>query len=91
MRRMAAFTTVALISAGFGTTIIFALQQFTSQQPSTIRTGVIVFVSAVGLLNVSTTLSIPGTIIIPILFWALNLITTKSCAITVKLSPEPWM
>ncbi len=50
MRRIAAFITVALISAGFGTAIILLVQQITSQQTQTVRTGTVVFVSAVGLL-----------------------------------------
>lgn len=50
MRRITAFTFVALISAGIGTGIIFLTQQITRQQPQTVSTGIIVVVSAAGLL-----------------------------------------
>jgi hypothetical protein len=50
MRRITAFTMVALASAGVGTTIIYLIQRITSQQPQTVRTGTVLIVSAIGLL-----------------------------------------
>lgn len=50
LRRITAFSIVALVSAGFGTAIIFLTLQITRQQPQTVRTGVVVIISAVGLL-----------------------------------------
>ena len=50
MRRITAFSMVALVSAGIGTGIIILTQEITRQQPPSFRTGIVVFVSAVGLL-----------------------------------------
>ncbi|MFZ0548574.1 MAG: ATP-binding protein, partial [Candidatus Promineifilaceae bacterium] len=50
LRRIIAFFFVALVSAGFGTAIIFLLQEITRQQTPTVRTATIIIVAAVGLL-----------------------------------------
>lgn len=50
MRRILAYSMVALVSAGFGFVIIFMTQQITVQLPQTVQTGIVVFIGAVGLL-----------------------------------------
>jgi hypothetical protein len=50
MRRITAFTMVALVSTLIGAAVIFLTLRITSQQPQTIRTGTIIFVSVVGLI-----------------------------------------
>lgn len=50
MMRILAFSLVAVFSAGIGLVIILITQEITRQQPQSVQTGIVVFISIVGLL-----------------------------------------